>query len=208
MALIKCKECEKEYSDKANECPQCGCPTITNTIETQRKEIPKCSVTIKGNEKYYPPIWLEMTLLVVYTIFYLFINATIKKIFGENMMLGLYWGSLILLIFYFDLKWKKKKKLTDSINEYFQNRFLLLNEIPQNYKNKKTITQRGKDQEEAMFNIYKEAYEFDSDAIVLNNSIASTKITGNVSANIIGKGSSGKTTSTTTITITATLVRY
>ncbi len=26
MALIVCKECGKEISDKANECPNCGCP--------------------------------------------------------------------------------------------------------------------------------------------------------------------------------------
>lgn len=30
MALIKCKECEKEYSDKASQCPNCGNPTIEN----------------------------------------------------------------------------------------------------------------------------------------------------------------------------------
>lgn len=27
MALIKCKECGKEFSDKATACPNCGCPT-------------------------------------------------------------------------------------------------------------------------------------------------------------------------------------
>lgn len=27
MALIKCTECGKEFSDKANACPNCGCPT-------------------------------------------------------------------------------------------------------------------------------------------------------------------------------------
>ncbi len=27
MALIKCVECEKEFSDKAQCCPNCGCPT-------------------------------------------------------------------------------------------------------------------------------------------------------------------------------------
>ena len=28
MALIKCPECSKEISDKANSCPNCGCPLI------------------------------------------------------------------------------------------------------------------------------------------------------------------------------------
>lgn len=27
MALIKCRECEKDFSDKANACPKCGCLT-------------------------------------------------------------------------------------------------------------------------------------------------------------------------------------
>lgn len=27
MALVKCTECEKEFSDKATACPNCGCPT-------------------------------------------------------------------------------------------------------------------------------------------------------------------------------------
>lgn len=26
MALIKCQECGKEISNKANTCPNCGCP--------------------------------------------------------------------------------------------------------------------------------------------------------------------------------------
>ena len=30
MALIRCRECEKQYSDKAEACPQCGCPTKYN----------------------------------------------------------------------------------------------------------------------------------------------------------------------------------
>lgn len=29
MALIKCKECGKEISDKATACPHCGCPVQT-----------------------------------------------------------------------------------------------------------------------------------------------------------------------------------
>lgn len=33
MALIICKECQREYSDKAPACPQCGCPTKFNTAE-------------------------------------------------------------------------------------------------------------------------------------------------------------------------------
>lgn len=31
MALIKCPECDREISDKAEECPGCGCPTEQNS---------------------------------------------------------------------------------------------------------------------------------------------------------------------------------
>jgi amino acid permease len=79
-----------------------------------------------------------MVILVIYTIFYLSIHSTIEEIFAsEDIMLTIYWTSLILLIVYLSLKWGKKKKHVDSINEYFQNRFLLLNEIPLNYKEQK-----------------------------------------------------------------------
>ena len=30
MAIIKCRECGKEYSDKAKSCPNCACPTRYN----------------------------------------------------------------------------------------------------------------------------------------------------------------------------------
>ena len=38
MALIKCGECGKEFSDKANACPNCACP-----IENNKKYREKCS---------------------------------------------------------------------------------------------------------------------------------------------------------------------
>lgn len=41
MALIKCIECGKEFSDKAPACPNCGCPTsemITNNFDQDNEE--------------------------------------------------------------------------------------------------------------------------------------------------------------------------
>lgn len=35
MALIKCSECGKEFSDKASACPNCACP-IEQSIETRK----------------------------------------------------------------------------------------------------------------------------------------------------------------------------
>lgn len=33
MALIKCTECGKEFSDKAPACPNCGCPISEMTFD-------------------------------------------------------------------------------------------------------------------------------------------------------------------------------
>lgn len=41
MALVKCKECGKEISDKATACPNCGCPLSEFTLEgTVRIKMP------------------------------------------------------------------------------------------------------------------------------------------------------------------------
>lgn len=49
MALIKCRECGKEVSDRARNCPNCGCPIDTKIY------CPKCGssdvTTISGAGK-------------------------------------------------------------------------------------------------------------------------------------------------------------
>ena len=35
MALVKCKECGKEISDKAKTCPNCGCPIEDEFAKTE-----------------------------------------------------------------------------------------------------------------------------------------------------------------------------
>ncbi len=36
MALMKCQECGKEISDKAEACPHCGCP-VEKMLRKQKK---------------------------------------------------------------------------------------------------------------------------------------------------------------------------
>ncbi len=38
MALIKCKECGKEVSDKAGACPNCGCPIEKESIFIEKAD--------------------------------------------------------------------------------------------------------------------------------------------------------------------------
>ena len=48
MALIKCPECGKEISDKAEKCPHCG-----KILQTKQKNIicPECKEILNENEK-------------------------------------------------------------------------------------------------------------------------------------------------------------
>lgn len=210
MALIKCIECEKEYSDKAKECPNCGCPTISNTITEKRKKIEPCSVEIKGNEKYYPPADLRYWgIIVSYIIISIMIQSFIFHPSGNKeagiifLIIGM---GIFPLGFWIVTKlpgYKKDLKHRNIINEYFQNRFPILESLSQGYKDKKVVTKKNGDQISTMFDIYMEAYKYDADAIVLNDSNVSTHIVGSTSRS--GKGS---TNSYNTFHITATLVKY
>lgn len=55
MALIKCAECHKEISDKAKQCPYCGCPQHSNKPTKAIKLIVAICVIllIVGGYKYY-----------------------------------------------------------------------------------------------------------------------------------------------------------
>ncbi len=130
MALIKCIECEKEYSDKAKECPNCGCPTISNTITEKRKKIEPCSVEIKGNEKYYPPIGLRaLGVGISYIIIsimiqsFIFYPAGIKEAGIIFLIIGIVLVGLAVWIAKKLPGYKKDLKHRNIINEYFQNRF-------------------------------------------------------------------------------------
>ena len=39
MALIKCVECGQEYSDKAEACPKCACPTTAQITKEKVEEV-------------------------------------------------------------------------------------------------------------------------------------------------------------------------
>lgn len=47
MALIKCEECGKMISDKAQKCPQCGCPV---TKQDEKIICPECGCEVSKND--------------------------------------------------------------------------------------------------------------------------------------------------------------
>ena len=54
MALIKCTECGKEFSDRASACPNCGCPThiILETLEENEWKKEECFKNILVDQKH------------------------------------------------------------------------------------------------------------------------------------------------------------
>lgn len=53
MALINCEECGKEVSDKANFCPNCGCPVKDNKEESKVIVYGLTQFVIGGTLKVY-----------------------------------------------------------------------------------------------------------------------------------------------------------
>lgn len=51
MALIKCTECGKEFSDKASQCPNCGCPTNEIVENSYASDATTDSASISNNEE-------------------------------------------------------------------------------------------------------------------------------------------------------------
>lgn len=81
MALITCKECGGKMSDRATECPHCGCPIEFQTEETSKPQ----NQQLQQHKPIKPLIGLWITLAVVGVIaviagaFLLFGNSTFGK---------------------------------------------------------------------------------------------------------------------------------
>ena len=228
MALIKCEDCENEYSNKAKECPKCGCPTANNTISEKRKNIEDCSVKINGDEILVPKTsWISIFKIIIPMFAYWALMMSLptpevrnvyQSIFGDGIHevlmfitgIAIPWLAILLSSPLSTLfpEYKERNKKAKIINEYFKKRFILLDSLSENYTETKIINKTNLTNDKLMFDIYMEAYKFNADAIVINDSNITTHISGSVSANIIGKGSSGTTTSTNQFHITATLVKY
>ena len=135
MALIKCEDCEKEYSDKATECPNCGCPTISNTISKKREKIEACAVEIQGYERLHPRNFLNGLLVFITILFAWIATLVINKHDHSNIFPGEFQLLLFIMIFLSPFlalllpSYKKKAKKSKTIYEYFKKRFVLLNDI-------------------------------------------------------------------------------
>ena len=85
MALIKCKECNKEISDKAKQCPHCGfenniitCPECKKEIENNVNTCPNCGFEIQKENKQVKSkfnvgimIWLVICVIACFGMAFL-----------------------------------------------------------------------------------------------------------------------------------------
>lgn len=67
MALIKCSECGKEFSDKATACPNCACPVDSMTKEKKEKLKQEEKVTNKV-EKFSKKKFIIIAIVVIFIL--------------------------------------------------------------------------------------------------------------------------------------------
>lgn len=224
MALISCPECKKEFSDKAESCPNCGCPTneAIGTIsketppiekQTKRHENIRCSVGIIGDEEFkVPRIGPVGSYIIHYgiLIYLVVIPFYMEKFKFDAYILGmvilfLFLITILYVIYLIIPSYSERLEKITIINQYFKKRFIILNSFnDQEHKTLGIHQEDGKDREDVFFNIFMNAYKVNADAIILNDSSVSTSISASSSSKYGTTGGS----SSNTFHITATFVKY
>jgi len=94
-----------------------------------------------------------------------------------------------------------------QLRNYLKNKFPILTHFDEDkYNNITTINLKDYNEDKAMFQMYLEAELLGADAIILNDTNVSTKVSGHISTNSRGEVSGG-TSSSNMFHITATLVK-
>ena len=88
MSMIKCPECDREISDKAVSCPNCGCPIKETKIETEQEKI---NVRRKNKGEIFIFFGVISFIFSIYAY-----NTTSKRIFG--LSISAFWGISAVLI--------------------------------------------------------------------------------------------------------------
>jgi len=102
MALIKCEECGKEFSDKANACPNCACPVDYNK---KNKNQPKQKSKNKFCIIYY--IVLVISIIIFTSLVFYFSSLLLLK----NVIVFIISSLYLLLISIFNIIIGKKIKV-------------------------------------------------------------------------------------------------
>ena len=121
MALIKCKECGKEFSDMANACPNCACPTIAQTKE--KKATNKFIIKSQRDKslQIFKKIYSWLTIIVAILIAWFLLST--KQIESPQFLFEILWIIIIVgipcEIFYLicNTIYNNAKKSSITLNE-------------------------------------------------------------------------------------------
>lgn len=82
MALINCPECGKEVSDKAGNCPNCGCPITPVNVEVKQNNVvePVTNTGASPKKKVNPILFVIIGVVVVVAIIIaVVVSGNLKK---------------------------------------------------------------------------------------------------------------------------------
>jgi len=226
MALINCDECRKEFSDKANACPNCGCPNENLQIQEKKENIKmqepiEPPFEIKGDEKRgwqsFGPITSKLMKLNGYAFIGLIIwsiynGVENNKKYDMSNLLGDVFAIFILfsmialilsILTNITPRASRKRKEASQIFEYFKLKYPFLSEMKPEYKSLGIINLNGKDIDGILYVIYMEAFKKKADAIVINNNSVITHVGTSVTPTL-----QRNVSSSTSREIMATFVKY
>lgn len=134
----------------------------------------ECPVEITGNEKFEVEALGKIGTFIFLSYVLIWLVSSIFTLDQNIMFGGLFLGAGLLFILrfiymLFPKYWKDVEKVK-VIEEYFKRRFDILKHFDKNIHKKLTTvsTHSTKSYEEAMFNLYMEAWKLDADAIIIN----------------------------------------
>lgn len=93
MSLINCSECNKEISDKAEACPNCGNPIQAVIIE-KSQTAPTPPVLIEQTSKKWKSVIVVATMIIIIALL-MFLNGVLQGGF-DNPLTS--WGLFLIFI--------------------------------------------------------------------------------------------------------------
>ena len=81
MALIECKECNTTYSDKAEVCPKCACPTTFNISDMNINEMYSNDIIDNRICEYRYSYWCDLRAEAARELLFMVIIWKVKRFF-------------------------------------------------------------------------------------------------------------------------------
>ena len=112
MALIKCCDCGKEYSDKASACPNCACPNEKKVVLKEKNNLDekeKSVITLRTDIDYINSV--KKILLLLLAIFGISLLLSKSMMLARVLLMAMILPIFIVLIYYIGLITTKNNKV-------------------------------------------------------------------------------------------------